>query len=271
MNGILVIPSYHRADYMVKRICVLSRVSPKWVPNTRVLVRENELVDYRKVVDKFGVELDVIPSDYYETREFGPSHTRDFIINRYCPKYDRLTIMDDDTILAYRPDLNISQWVNQTPAHFNDMMDRLQETTITFPLASIRARFGSQTKTTEKSINDRLLQVFSFHSQFMLDNHQVRFSNGAPFYISDIFFSLRTLQSGIRNVVYNRYTRDEPPALEGGCTALGRNKEQHTKCAFQVRDAFPDLVTLRSKTSPLWPGPSIGLTVDWKHAFKERT
>lgn len=256
----IVIPSYRRADRLLKNDGTLRYVSDRYKKNTYIAIRAEDKEAYRPVADFFGVSLHVLMT-LPEEAKWG--HTMDAIMDEFGDR--NLVIMDDDLKMTYRPELKVAKWEKMTPLHFDAFMECLASVDNVTPLASGQTRQFSIQHTDEIEYDVRVNQIYSLFMPFFRQHPQFRFSrhSGMP-YMSDYYFCLTLLQHGIHNKVFNRFTRDDTPDAPGGCSVF-RTAKEHSKAAKMLRDFFPDLVSLYIKDN--WDEPRVGVRIKWSKAF----
>lgn len=267
MNDVcIVIPSYKRADHLLNAQGTLSFISEKWKRKTILCVRDEELEAYERVAAKHRVSVhSFIP----EKQPYGWGNTMDHIFDTFLPNYERVVTMDDDLSFDYRSDLSSGKALRMTFDQFDGMMEALISVNEEAPLAGILARGFFIAHKEEVKNNYRLMQVFSVYSKAFVGRDDLRFSKKGPFYISDVFFTLNTLQKGIRNKVYCRFLRGDTPNTPGGCAAIGRNPKEHELSIRFLKQRFPQLIRVTTKSTKNWEGYSMSFVVDWKNAYKE--
>lgn len=270
---LIAVPSYRRAERLMERRNTLDFISERWRENVMLFVRDEEEADYLPVAVKYGMDMKLIPFYAYSGKPFGWGHTMDYMMNYAAAEgYTHLITIDDDLTMAYRPEPK--KYITFRPEHFDLMMESLITTDENIPLAGILPRQYSQDHVAPIEYNGRIMQLFSFYMPAFRDPKGFRFAYNGPMYMSDLYFTLRTLQAGIRNKVFTAFTRDDVFNAPGGCEAVGRTTEEHAKSAVFIRNAFPDLVTLRvrepAKNNKNDMGCRVGTIVKWSKAFKEK-
>lgn len=266
----IYIPSYKRANKLSHNLSSLSFIPPSNSQEVFLVLREEEKEEYTEVLDRFKCGAIYIQSSHTAGRFFGWGETMDWILDHVCSLtgLDECVIMDDDLKMAYRPTLeNIYTPLNEE--RWYEFIDRLSEVSCDIPIMSGIARQFSQEKKKEYADNARVNQLYALHLPTFRQHPELRFArySGMKF-MTDYFFVLSSLQAGIRNRVWNRFTRDDVPDAKGGCSEF-RTVEEHSASAVQLCKHFPGLVTLRQKTN--WGDVRIGVTIRWSKAYKEKT
>ncbi len=266
-DAAIFVPSYRRSERIMENMSTLDFLSDEWKSKTYLVVREEEENLYKRVAGCYGIGLRTIPKAETSAGFFGWGHTMDWIVDTFTEEFERIVTMDDDLKLAYRKDMQRG-YEAQKPEHFNAMLARLLETDRAIPLMSVTARQFSQKRTEEYRDNARISQLFSFYSPVFCSRPDLRFSRTSGMkFMTDYFFTLNTLSHGIRNRSWNRFTVDDMPDAEGGCSTF-RTIEEHSAAAIELSRRFPSLVSLYEKTN--WGDNRIGVRVKWLQAYQER-
>ena len=266
-NFIIAIPTYNRYDVLFKSDGPLQYLPESLRDNTFLFVREEELEKYLPVVEYFGIgmyPLDLNPEDRMaETRDAIMKLAKEELGFRY------IIMMDDDVKFAVHELENPkTTYHKMSPEEFETMcfklVDVLNEET---PLSGIKARQFSMDKKSETEENGRIIQVFGMDLDIIL-SEGFKFNYGQPC-ISDYYFVITLLKNGYKNIVLNRYTRDDTPNSPGGC-ATYRTAEMQTKSAVALYKLFPDVITLKQKKGSSWKEVRVNPIVRWKKAYRPR-
>ena len=263
MQSTIIIPSYRRANRLLQTKNTLTDMPIHWRERTALFVREEEREAYERTADVLGVRLvSFVPSmPAYSSKVFGWGHTMDAIFDKYTTEQERFVVMDDDLALFNHDHGKYS------PIDWDAMMEALLSTDEEYPLASILPRQFSQDHVDPVEYNTRMMQVFSVFSDKL--RYKYRFArDSGMMYMTDMFFTLNTLQHGVKNKVYTTFVRNDVPNTPGGCLALGRDAASHGKDAFRLRQHFPHLVTLYQKEAGNWEKGTIGTRVQWRKAYR---
>lgn len=262
MQNTIIIPSYRRANRLLQTKNTLTDMPIHWRERTALFVREEERADYAELAEYYGVNLESFTPvcEPYTNNRFGWGHTMDAIFDKYTTEQERFVVMDDDLALFNHDHGKYS------PIDWDAMMEALLSTDEEYPLASILPRQFSQNHLEPVEYNTRMMQVFSVFSDKL--RYKYRFArDSGMMYMTDMFFTLNTLQHGVKNKVYTTFVRNDVPNTPGGCLALGRDAASHGKDAFRLRQHFPHLVTLYQKEAGNWEKGTIGTRVQWRKAY----
>ncbi len=268
---IIAIPTRNRYDMMDKG--TLSNIPENLMEHVYLFVRDDEYEQYVPVVEKYGcglINLLEEPINFMRDPEAGMAEVRDFIV-RYCYENDIVNcIMIDDDIRFAVHELKAEKttYHPMSKEEFHSMiMDLLEASSPELPLAGIQARQFSNNKLSKFEYNTRIIQLQALHIPTII-SEGVTFTYEAPF-ISDYNFALELLTRGYRNIVLNKYTRDDKPNEKGGCSEY-RTAELQSASAVALYKKFPDVVRLVQKTNGSWKTPRINPVVSWKKAYKEK-
>lgn len=262
-NFIIAIPSYKRAERLMKKIGPLNITSEDLMNQTFLFVREEETEEYLPVAEKFGCGL--IP--IVMMPEEGIPETRDRILEHcFDMGIKKLIMIDDDVNFAIH-DLNKKKanYYTMDENMYADMIfELLNHTDEENALTGITARQFSNNRMNQVDTNGRIIQVSCMHIP-TIEREGFHFTYGAP-YCSDYFFVLSMLTQGFGNKILNTYTRDDNANEAGGCS-VKRTADLQNKSAVALYKLFPEVVSLHQKSNGTWKEPRINPHIQWKKAF----
>ena len=269
-TGIFIL-SYRRGSRLLRTKGTLNFVSDTWKDRTHIVVREEEIDSYIDAANRFNVNISVLPSSYSSSDPlFDWAQTMDFILEEIGIKenYDSIMLVDDDLVIAYRPDLTTSKGEGVTQVQFDLMMDNLMNRSNDIPIAGIIPRGFSHAFTSPEVHNKTIAGLTCLHVPFFKDNSQYRYFNEKVRHMGDRYMCLNTLTHGIQNVAFANFTHDSIINTEGGCS-VRRTNQNHSESALNMARMFPDLVKLKVKTN--LGDTRLDLHIDWLKAYKEKS
>ncbi len=262
---IITIPSYKRAQILLNKPNTLDYLDDELLQKTKIVIRKNENKAYGKVFQKY-INLS---AQYIKDDIGGIVETRDIILSTsIILAYKKLIMIDDDIRFAYRPEMN-GHYVMQSKQMFHQMIDNMLEScTEEYPIVGITARQFSNKKIEQYSINERIIQVYCFHLPTIKETNIHFADTGIPF-MTDYYFIIKMLTLGYKNLVLNRYTRDDNMQMPGGC-AETRTVDLCNESALGLYKLFPTIVKPYAKSNGTWGDRRINVRVSWKKAFNEK-
>ncbi len=265
MKYAICIPSYMRAGrLMCTDTHTLASIHPSCTDHTFLFVRPTEMKEYLPVAEKYGVgliELSPVTGNIVETR--------DEILKWGEEEHvEKLFMMDDDLQLFWKPDS--STFVKMTDGNHFDFMIKTMIAICdpATPIVGITPRQFSNTKTDYAEMDAKIIQVFCFHMETILDEEMSFGRFGIPFK-TDYAFVLMMLQRGYHNVSLNRFCRNDVPQRPGGCSEM-RSVKNDNMSARGLAKIFPDLVTPCYKMGTVWKEQRLDVRIRWKKAFREK-
>jgi len=280
----IIIPSYRRSARLIEKHGTIRDIDEAYLARTTLFVRKEEAMDYH---NSFSSNTDLlnrgvnIKSFTPNNPKFGWGDTMDEIIAYAIAEgLEKILIMDDDLKMSKMYfDMEFHDGTKPIykdfaphPGLFTEMMKDLETVNYEIPIMGIIARQFSMSKIETYKDNGRLMQLFALHIPFFKENNfRFRMDDG-PFYMSDVWFCLKTLQAGVRNRAFQRYVRDDKPNAPGGCMALGRNPEEHRECVMKIAKTFPHLVQITGtkENATNWGAGYLQTQIKWSKAFVER-
>jgi len=259
----ITIPTYKRAGTLLRKNNTLDYFDEKLLKKTKIVIRNFEVYDYLPVLKKYkGLTAYCIKDD-----TDGIVETRDKIFD-LATDYEKLIVIDDDIRFALRPNLD-GTYRKQTQENFSTMIEKmLYYCGFNYPIVGITARQFSNTKTNETDENKRIIQVWTFHIP-TIKKVGIRYSDAGTLWMTDYYITLTMLTLGYKNLVLNRYTKDDDVQMPGGC-AETRTAKDHSNSARILCRLFPDLLTPTIKNTGAWKERRLNVRVSWKKAFNKK-
>lgn len=245
--------------------------------NVILFVREEEKELYEKAMSARGVTVTAFTPN---GEKFGWGDTMDAILAHAISQGEERIIVADDDLRLSKVCFDLS--VGTTPSYkdfkehtgcWKEMQDDLATVDMDIPYMGITARQFSANNIEQYKDNHRNMQLWSFYIPFFANNNfRFRMDDG-PFFMSDVWFCLKTLTAGVRNRIWQRYVRDDIPGTLGGCEALNRNPEEHSKCVMQIARTFPELVEIigTKQNARKWGAGYLQTRIKWSKAYRPNT
>jgi hypothetical protein len=261
---LIAIPSYARASFLAGIEGTLDYMSEDALKDARLFVRHDdpERALYAELIRMYGVQIEWIQEPVRDYRE-----TVSFILEYALQnKYTYLFLMDDDLKLTYRniPDVP-NKWIKQDGATFDEMTEALREhCDEAHPLIGIHSRGFSVGHVTETMDNAFISQLKMFYLPHFATHPEHCFSAWTEGVCEDYWMQLTLLKAGYTPLVLNRYTRDDRPGADGGCS-LNRTNEIQARAVNELVRLFPELVSAVYKNG-LGLGETLNPKITWSKA-----
>lgn len=271
MNVIIAIPSYGRAQRMMKVLSTIRFISPTYYASLIYYVEKEEEAEYRSTLASVSPLIRVRTTERAEVpKRWGA--IMDLIIDECSQECDVLYLMDDDLKLAYRPELPKNTIVEMSHEKFDEMIENVaallsEDTPLTAP--QYRQFCNTPPKVKPLYENGRISMIWCLDAKFFREHPEYRFyrESKLPF-MADYYFFLKLLVNGYRNVCDNRYLKDDIPNAPGGEQSK-RKIEILNESAVALQKMFPQFVTAYVKVGKqFWEDGALGVKIEARKAYE---
>lgn len=223
-----------------------------------LVVQAKEHREYSKIIGPHG--LYILPERINRLSE-----TRDHIIHDMAGS-NNVVFMDDDLDFAVRRDDDRGKFRSATPTDIVDMLVRMDQELLSYPMVGIGSREGGNRVTEPILHNTRIMRVLGFRRSYLRE-HNIRFT---PLVVmEDFHVNLQILRSGADTSVLNNWVSNQRGGSDapGGCSVYRIDSVQ-AESANLLAKMHPGFVKVVEKiTKTAWGGGTrIDVVVSWKKA-----
>ncbi len=235
----------------------LKQIPRSWRSVTALVVPVGEQIEYSAAAAQHGVT--VIPCPHK-----GIGATRQFIVAACYP--EEVLMLDDDLTFFKRSNTDRTKFVDADEGDVEEMLNEVAYQVRHNPHVGVCAREGGNRYPNRYYYNVRLLRALAYDT-IVLSSQGIRFDQ-IPV-MEDFHVSLNLLTRGHTNMMLSDWCHNQKGSnAEGGCSQY-RTMDVQKRAALQLKDEFPDFVSVVTKrTKTAWGGQErTDVRIQWKKAY----